>query len=279
MARKPLLIFLFILITVLLAGCGPIEEPQAAASVTAQETIAPASVPEAAPSPSPAASALETGKLIGILKDNAKRYVSMSFQYRVIEADGTVSAGTVWRLNGKAYKVELGNESGVLQVSIVNLTDKVSVTYSPDAKTGIKAALTEAEAAAFNFNSSDMNALLPADYLDALSDDTAEDLGNETLNGEECRVLRYADEKRGRENKLWISLASNMPVRLTTAAETGGERQEIEITGIQYGPAPAGTFEVPGNVKLTDYVPATPSPSQSPGGTEQPEPTDTTQPE
>jgi len=260
---------MLILTAVTAAGCNSAD--------SREETPAPASSTPATaePSPSPTESPFVMATFLSTLKEDAGKFDSMSFDYTITDETNNFSQGSVWRQSGKGYKIELGNADGITQVSIIDLTEKTSVTYSPDAKTGIMFTLTDEAVESLSTSSSDMNILLPADYLEMISADTAEDLGVETLDGEECRVIQYPDEINERTVKMWVSGASGLPVKIVMTSTNEDDTTETEIINIKYGDLPADVFTVPADVLITDAALASASPSASPtvSGLESAEPT------
>lgn len=191
------------------------------------------------------ASSAAGGKSVSELLSGINSLENMSFDYTLTTSAGT-STASAWMVKDKYYKIKT-SVNGVDSVTIMNYTDNTMITYTPNTKTGFKMALSAS-------STSSGAGYSPEDFLGSADTSGAVDLGTETVNGENCRLVQYT---YGSETvKMWVSTRLNFPVRIqattSTSSASGGDTLQIDYSNISFNAPPSDTFTVPSDITITD---------------------------
>lgn len=76
-----------------------------------------------------------------------------------------------------------------------------------------------------------------------------EEIGRETLNGEDVTKYRVTAKDAGQSHTVFV-WATDDGIPLRVEGESGEGRFEMELTDLQRGPQPAELFEVPAGIQL-----------------------------
>jgi len=168
----------------------------------------------------------------------------ISLDYVMTESDKTISSGKILgQPSNKMMRIETTiNE--VLDVIIINETEKSVIIYQPDKKTGKKVDIS---------TYSQLASLSYEEYVNSI-DPKATDLGNEDVNGVTCRVIQYTSSDKSTIT-MWISETLNFPARIKTVTVDGITRQS-DYTNIVIGTLPVDTFSVPAGISIHDQTTA-----------------------
>lgn len=170
---------------------------------------------------------------------NAKDIKSVSYTM-VTTVDGKqISKGKMWIKENK-MKMETSAE-GMSVVLYMDGDKKVAYNYIPSEQMATKFDYAQAEAQTQNS---------PLDYSEEYNKDNLEYkvIGEETVNGYECKVLEIKDPEG--DIKVWASKEYGLPIK--TESKVDGKLSTMEFSDIQVGDIPDSEFELPAGVEVMD---------------------------
>lgn len=218
-------------VALVMTGCSKKEE---APAPTPSE--APAQTTEA---PAPETATVEVGKkatLQEIMK-NAKLAKAYSYEWVTESPMGTFT--TFFYTDGENIKSVTKMPQGE---SISITTKEKTVTYDPATKMGMSYVLEE----------TDHESLVEEqNQMTADQDELYEVLGEETVNGYPCIILKSSvkDESDG---KVWISKDYGLMIKMSAKDSESGQVIEMNCKNIKMGDMPADTFKVPSDIKIVE---------------------------
>ncbi|RJQ26825.1 MAG: outer membrane lipoprotein carrier protein LolA [Peptococcaceae bacterium] len=220
------MVFLAVILSLALAGCGgsgpPSAGPQAEKQPTAQEKTG------------------QPGKEGSVADLFAKGQTTsgMSYEYILTTASG-VMKGKVW-LQGNKIKTD-ATVAGKQMISFFDGDSNTIVTYYPDQNKAVK----------LSADKQPKTVLTPGEYTGGVDLNKAKVLETVDYDGVRCRVVAVSGAGSGEEVRMWVREDYGLPIRVEVASAAGG-KTVMEYKNLQVGSLPPDTFKLPAGVEVTD---------------------------
>ncbi|HKK95109.1 MAG TPA: hypothetical protein VJ916_02130 [Anaerovoracaceae bacterium] len=225
--KKYLIIFIALLLTILMTFAGCSDSSDSAGSDNDNEG-------------DNTANAIED---LADLFSKSDDYTEEGISYTQTMTMGDMTTTIKTWMKSDFYKTSASMEGQEI-VSIINYETEESIVYYPEQNMGTVFSLTEGEA---DSNYFDIN-----EFQEGIDTTGFENLGRETINGEECYVVETMDMVTSSSAKMWISEKYGIIMKMEALDESTGEGYTYELEDIKIG-VDDSEFEVPSDIILQSF--------------------------
>lgn len=219
------LLLLLVLALISLAGCGGNKE----------NSSQPAGGQPVAQSPTQQAAA---DSVMGLFA-KGKQVEGMSYDFIITTKEMVVNS-KVW-LEGEKVKTE----SVVEGQTIVSVVDgNTFYTYFPQENRAMKVTSDQLN---------EQKTETPEDYTEDVetNPDKYKIVETTVYDGVECKVVEVTSANGKEQSKMWVRQDYGIPIRIEST-DPNGDKTVIEFKNLKIGKQPAGTFQLPAGVEVTD---------------------------